>query len=143
MSSRRWISTGSEFERRAGYARAVVDGAWVHVSGTTGFDYAHGTIADDAVEQAEQCFRTIEAALGEAGADLADVVRVRWYIADAALFPLLAPVFARRLGAARPAATCLVVGFVDPRIKVEVEVTAHRTEPALAASVPSAHEDPR
>lgn len=141
MSGRRWISTGSAFERQAGYARAVVDGAWVHVSGTTGFDYARGTIADDPVEQAEQCLRTIEAALGEAGAGLADVVRVRWYIADAALFPLLAPVFARRLGAARPAATCLVVGFVDPRIKVEV--TAHRVEPPSAAPARAAPENLR
>lgn len=125
---RRLISSGSDFERRAGYSRAVVDGPWVHVSGTTGFDYAAGTIAEDPVEQAEQCFANIERALAEAGASLADVVRVRWYVTDAALFPLLAPVFARRRGAIRPAATCLVVGMIDPRIKIEIEVTAHRAE---------------
>lgn len=124
--SRRLISSGSAFERQAGYSRAVVDGPWVHVSGTTGFDYAAGAIADDPVEQAEQCFRNIETALAEAGAGLADIVRIRWYITDAALFPRLAPVFARRLGEVRPAATCLVVGMIDPRIKIEIEVTAHR-----------------
>lgn len=126
---RRLISSGSAFERSAGYSRAVVDGPWVHVSGTTGFDYASGTISEDPVEQAERCFVNIEAALAEACAGLADIVRIRWYIREAALFPLLAPVFARKLGAVRPAATCLVVGMIDPRIAVEIEVTAHRADP--------------
>jgi enamine deaminase RidA (YjgF/YER057c/UK114 family) len=124
-AGRRLISSGSAFEALAGYSRAVVDGdGWVHVSGTTGFDYAAGTISDDPVEQAEQAFRNIAAALAEAGASPKDVVRVRYYITDAALFPLLAPVFGRHLGEARPAATCVVCGLVDPRMRVEIEVTA-------------------
>lgn len=120
----RRISSGSSFEEVAGYSRAVVDGRWVHVSGTTGFDYAAGTISDDPVEQAEQAFRNIEAALGEAGLGLGDVVRVRYYLTSADLFPLLGPVFGRHLGEARPAATAIVCGLVDPRMRVEIEVTA-------------------
>ncbi len=84
MSERRRISTGSTFEEQAGYARAVVDGEWVFVSGTTGFDYAANTIAEDVTEQTEQTFRNIEWALGQAGTSLADVVRVRVFLADAA-----------------------------------------------------------
>ena len=124
MSGRRLIGSGSAFEALAGYSRAVVDGPWVHVSGTTGFDYAAMTISDDPVAQAEQAFRNIETALAAAGASLADVVRVRYYITRAELFPLLAPVFGRHLGGARPAATCIVCGLVDPRMLVEIEVTA-------------------
>ena len=89
--TRRLISSGSSFEREIGYSRAVVDGDWVHVSGTTGFDYATMTISDDVVEQAEQCLRNIEAALAEAGASLADVVRVRYYVPDAADWPCIYP----------------------------------------------------
>lgn len=124
-AGRRLVSSGSAFEDLAGYSRAVVDpDGWVHVSGTTGFDYAAGTISDDPVEQAEQTFRNIAAALAEAGASLRDVVRARYYVTDAALFPLLAPVFGRHLAEARPAATCVVCGLVDPRMRVEIEVTA-------------------
>ena len=124
-AGRRLISSGSAFEALAGYSRAVVDGdGWVHVSGTTGFDYAAGTISDDPVEQAGQAFRNIAAALAQAGTSLADVVRVRYYVTDAALFPLLAPVFGRHLGEARPAATCVVCGLIDPRMRVEIEATA-------------------
>lgn len=133
---RRTISSGSGFERLAGYSRAVVDGAWVHVSGTTGFDYARGTIEEDPIAQAEQAFANIEAALAEAGAGLADIVRIPWYITRAELFERLAPVFARRLGAIRPAATCLVVGMIDPRIQVEIEATAHRGGAAPGAGEP-------
>jgi len=135
---RRTITSGSAFERMAGYARAVVDGAWVHVSGTTGFDYATGRIDEDPIAQAERAFANIEVALAEAGAGLADIVRIRWYITRAELFERLAPVFARRLGAIRPAATCLVVGMIDPRIQVEIEVTAHRGGAAPDAGGPPA-----
>ncbi|MCL4184379.1 MAG: RidA family protein [Burkholderiaceae bacterium] len=122
--NRRRISSGSSFEALAGYSRAVVDGDTIHVSGTTGFDYASMTIADDPVEQTHQCFRNIERALAEAGASLDDVVRVRYLLTDAALFERLAPLFGRYFANARPAATAMVVGLVDPRMRIEIEVTA-------------------
>lgn len=121
---RRRISSGSPFEALAGYSRAIVDGDWVHVSGTTGFDYASMTIAEDPVEQARQCFRNIARALEQAGASLDDVVRVRYLLTDAALFERLAPLFGEHFRDARPAATAMVVGLVDPRMKIEIEVTA-------------------
>ncbi len=122
--TRRLISSGSSFEALAGYSRAVVDGDTVHVSGTTGFDYASMTIADDPVEQTRQCFRNLAQALGEAGSSLDDVVRVRYLLVDAALFGRLAPLFGEYFRAARPAATAMIVGLVDPRMKIEIEVTA-------------------
>jgi enamine deaminase RidA (YjgF/YER057c/UK114 family) len=124
MTERRLISGGSEFERIAGYSRAVVEGDWVFVSGTTGFDYAAGTISDDVAEQARQTFRTIAAALAEAGASLSDVVRARYHITDAAFWNELHPVLGEVFGEIRPAATCVVSGLIDPRMKVEIEVTA-------------------
>jgi enamine deaminase RidA (YjgF/YER057c/UK114 family) len=126
MSERRLISSGSTFEREIGYSRAVVDGDWVHVSGTTGFDYAAMTIAEDVVEQAEQCWRNIDAALREAGASTADIVRVRYLLPDAADFEPCFPVLRRWMGEVRPAATMQVCGLSDPRMRIEIEVTAHR-----------------
>ncbi|MFE6775993.1 RidA family protein [Streptomyces sp. NPDC057702] len=126
MTERRAILTGSPFEEQIGYARAVVDGDWVHVSGTTGFDYATMTISDDVVEQAEQCLRTIEAALAEAACTLADVVRVRYLLPDRADFEPCWPVLRRHFGAVRPAATMLVCGLADPRMKIEIEAYARR-----------------
>jgi len=122
--AKRLISSGSTFEAVAGYSRAVVEGDYVHVAGTTGFDYAQMRIDDDPVAQCRQCFRNIAAALAEAGCTLDDVVRVRYYLTDAALFEPLAPVFGEYLGRARPAATAIVCGLVDPRMKIEIEVTA-------------------
>jgi len=124
VSRRRLISSGSSFEALAGYSRAVVDGDCVHVSGTTGFDYATMTISPDPVAQTRQCFANIEAALAQAGCGLDDVVRVRYLLTDAALFEPLGPVFGEYLGCARPAATAMVVGLVDPRLKIEIEVDA-------------------
>ncbi len=121
---RRLISSGSSFEATAGYSRAVVDGDYVHVSGTTGFDYAAMTIEHDVVAQAHQCFRNVSAALGEAGCTLDDVVRVRYYLTDVASFERLAPIFGQYFAHARPAATAIVCGLVDARMKIEIEVTA-------------------
>jgi enamine deaminase RidA (YjgF/YER057c/UK114 family) len=121
---KRLISSGSTFEAVAGYSRAVVDGDYVHVAGTTGFDYAQMRIDDDPIAQCRQCFRNIAAALAEAGCTLDDVVRVRYYLTDAALFEPLAPVFGEHLGRARPAATAIVCGLIDARMKIEIEVTA-------------------
>jgi enamine deaminase RidA (YjgF/YER057c/UK114 family) len=121
---RRLISSGSPFEAQWGYSRAVVDGEWVFVAGTTGFDYARMAIADDPAEQARQALRNIEMALTEAGAGLVDVVRVRYYLADPADWPAVAPVLGEVFGTIRPAATALVCGLVDPRMKIEIEATA-------------------
>jgi len=123
---RRLISSGSRFEAEAGYSRAVVDGEWIFVAGTTGFDYSKMTIAEDPAEQAHQAFRNIEAALAEAGASLADVVRVKYYVPEATDWPAIVPVLGEVFGAIRPAATALICGLVDPRMKIEVEVTARR-----------------
>jgi enamine deaminase RidA (YjgF/YER057c/UK114 family) len=123
---RRLISSGSSFETEAGYSRAVVDGEWIFVGGTTGFDYGQMTIVDDPAEQARQALRNVEHALAEAGAGLADVVRVRYYVPNIADWPAIVPVLGEVFGAIRPAATALVCGLVDPRMKVEIEVTARR-----------------
>jgi enamine deaminase RidA (YjgF/YER057c/UK114 family) len=122
--ARRLISSGSAFEARIGYSRAVVDGDWVFVSGTTGFDYARMSIADDVVEQCEQCLRNIAAALGEAGASLADVVRVTYVLPNAADFEPCWPVLRKHFGNVRPAAMMISAGLLDPRMKIEIEVTA-------------------
>ena len=121
---RRLISSGSPFEAAAGYSRAVVDGEWVFVAGTTGFDYARMTIADDPALQARQALQNIEQALAEAGAALCDVVRVRYYLPDLADWPAIVPVLGELFGTIRPAATALICGLVDPRMKIEIEVTA-------------------
>lgn len=126
MATRRLISSGSTFEDQIGYSRAVLDGDWIHVAGTTGFDYQAMTVADDVVEQAEQAFRNIIAALAEAEATLADVVRVRYILPDADDFPTIWPVLRRHFASVRPAATMLCCGLADPRMKVEIEVTARR-----------------
>ena len=123
---RRLISSGSTFEEQIGYSRAVVDGDWIFVSGTTGFDYATMTIVEDIVAQTEQCLRNISAALESAGATLADVVRVTYLVPDAAEFPRCWPVLRRFLGDVRPAATMMAVGLADPRMKIEIEVTARK-----------------
>jgi enamine deaminase RidA (YjgF/YER057c/UK114 family) len=123
---RRLISSGSRFEAEAGYSRAVADGDWVFVAGTTGFDYAQMTIAEDPAEQARQALRNIETALAESGASLAEVVRVRYYVPNPADWPAIVTVLGEVFGMIRPAATAVFCGLVDPRMKIEVEVTAHR-----------------
>ena len=123
---RRLISSGSSFERDIGYSRAVVLGDWVFVSGTTGFDYASMTIADNLTEQTEQCFRNIASALDKAGATLADVVRVTYLLSNADDFPECWPILRKYLGEIRPAATMLEARLADSRIKIEIEVTACR-----------------
>ena len=126
--TRRLISSGSTFERDIGYSRAVVQGDWIFVSGTTGFDYTTMTLADGVVAQCEQCFRNIEAALSQAGATLADVVRVHYILPQADEFPECWPVLRKYLGDVRPAATMFSADLLDPRIRIEIEVTALRRE---------------
>ena len=124
QSARRLISSGSSFEADIGYSRAVVQGDWVFVSGTTGFDYATMTIADDVAAQAEQCLRNITAALEQAGASLRDVVRVTYVLPDASQFERCWPVLRRHFGEIRPAAMMISAGLADPRMRIEIEVTA-------------------
>jgi formimidoylglutamate deiminase len=123
---RRLISSGSTFERDIGYSRAVVDGEWVHVSGTTGFDYATMTIADDVVEQCRQCLENVREALAAAGASFSDVVRVRYLLPAREDFEPCWPALRRAFGEARPAATMQECGLSDPRMRIEIEVTARR-----------------
>ena len=120
------ISSGSRFERDIGYARAVVDGDWVFVSGTTGFDYATDAISPDVVAQARQCLANIAAALRQAGFAFDDVVRVRYILPDRADFEPCWPVLRETFGVLRPAATMIVAGLADPRMKIEIEVTGRR-----------------
>jgi enamine deaminase RidA (YjgF/YER057c/UK114 family) len=123
---RQLISSGSTFEQEIGYSRAVVDGDWIFVSGTTGFDYDRMIISDDLLEQAEQCFKNIEAALGEAGASMRDIVRVTYVLPHAADFPKCWPTFRKHLGQIRPAAMMISAGLSDPRMRIEIQVTARR-----------------
>lgn len=124
--TRQLISSGSSFEHDIGYSRAVVDGDWVFVSGTTGFDYATMTIADGLLEQTEQCLKNIAAALEQAGSGLHDVVRVTYVLPNGAEFPQCWPVLRKYFGEIRPAAMMISAGLADPRMRIEIEVTARK-----------------
>lgn len=124
--NRKLISSGSTFEAEIGYSRAVVQGEWIFVSGTTGFDYVTMTISDDLERQTEQCLKNIEAALVQAGSSLADVVRVTYVLPDGGDFPKCWPVLRKYFGEVRPAAMMIAAGLADPRMKIEIEVTAFR-----------------
>jgi enamine deaminase RidA (YjgF/YER057c/UK114 family) len=123
-ADRKLISSGSEFETKIGYSRAVLDGEYVFVSGTTGFDYETMSISDSPIEQAKQCFRNIGNALLQAGSSLDEIVRVRYIFPNKFDFEPCWPVFKQCLGKARPAATMFVAGLLDERMKLEIEVTA-------------------
>lgn len=123
---RHLISSGSTFEQEIGYSRAVVDGDWIFVSGTTGFDYQSMTIADSLVDQTEQCLRNIQAALEQAGSNLGDVVRVLYVLSEGKDFPQCWPILRRYFGEIRPAAMMISAGLADPRMKIEIEVTARK-----------------
>ncbi|WP_072377490.1 RidA family protein [Hyphomicrobium sp. NDB2Meth4] len=128
MSKRHLISSGSEFEKKIGYSRAVVDGKWVFVSGTTGFDYATMTISDDIVAQTDQCFKNIAAALEKAGSSLSDVVRVHYLLTRREDFEPIWPVLQKYFGDVRPACTVMVTGLVDEKMLIEIEVTARKAD---------------
>lgn len=123
--TRRRVSQGSPFEEAIGYSRAVVDGPWAFVAGTTGYDYATMTIAPDVESQAAQALANVAAALGEAGMSLDDVVRVRYYLPDREDWPACWPVVRKAFSAARPAATMVVCGLQEEAMRIEVEVTAY------------------
>ena len=124
--AKKLISSGSTFEQEIGYSRAVVEGDWVFVSGTTGFDYSTMSIADGVLEQTEQCLKNIEAALRQAGSSLNDVVRVMYVLPDATQFRECWPVLRKYFGEIRPAATMISAGLADPRMRIEIEVTARK-----------------
>lgn len=126
MADRRLISSGSPFEAQIGYSRAVVAGPWVFMSGTTGFDYKSMTISDTIVEQAEQCFRNVAGVLEQAGVSFADVVRITYLVTRREDFEPIWPVLQRYLGEVRPACTVVVAQLLDPRMLIEVEVTAFK-----------------
>lgn len=128
--ARQLISSGSEYEAKFGYSRAVVEGDWVFVSGTTGFNYATGEISDDPAEQTRQTLRTIESALAEAGASMNDVVRARYYVPNVDDWGSVSEVLGDVFGDVRPAATAVIADLIDPRMKVEIEVTARKAEDA-------------
>jgi enamine deaminase RidA (YjgF/YER057c/UK114 family) len=125
--ARKFISSGSSFEAQIGYSRAVVDGDFIFVSGTTGFDYKTMTIADDIVAQTEQALHNISAALQQAGASFSDIVRVTYIVPDATEFERCWPVLRKVLGDIRPAATMFSAGLADARMKIEIEVTARKS----------------
>jgi len=126
MADRRLISSGSPFEKQIGYSRAVVAGPWVFMSGTTGFDYKSMTISDNIIEQAEQCFRNVAGVLEQAGTSFADVVRITYLLTRREDFEPIWPVLQRYFGEVRPACTMIVAGLLDPRMLIEVEVTAFK-----------------
>ena len=125
--NRKLISSGSTFEAQIGYSRAVSVGEWVFVSGCTGYDYAKMTLPEDLLEQTEQCFRNIEAALKQAGASLKDVVRVTYILPDASQFEKCWPILRKHFGEIRPACTMISAGLAQPSMKIEIEVTALRS----------------
>jgi enamine deaminase RidA (YjgF/YER057c/UK114 family) len=124
--TRQLISTGSPFEKTAGYSRAVVDGDWCFVSGTTGYDYATMTMPDSVIDQTRNAMGTITKALEQAGFSLADVVRARYYVTDRAHVSDVFPVLGTYFGEIRPAATMIVCMLNEPEMKIEIEVTAKR-----------------
>jgi len=121
---RNLISSGSTFEESIGYSRAVRQDPWVFVSGTTGYDYTNMTIAEEIDVQTDQCMQNISQALKEADASLSDVVRVTYVLTDADEFPKCWPVLQKYFGNVRPAAMMIVAGLADPKMKIEIEVTA-------------------
>ena len=125
-SPRKLISSGSPFERAAGYSRALVQGDWCFVSGTTGYDYATMTMPETVEEQTRNCLRTIESALADAGFSLQDVVRNHYYVTDAALADVVFPILGETFAEIRPAATMVVCDLIRPEMLIEIEVTAFR-----------------
>ena len=132
--NRKLISSGSPFEAEIGYSRAVVQGDWIFVSGTTGFDYSTVTISEDFENQAEQCLKNIQSVLAEAGADISDVVRVNYVLPNGADFEKCWPVLRRYFGIVRPAAMMISAQLLDPRMKIEIEVTAVKSQPPSKCS---------
>lgn len=127
-TTRKLISSGSTFENEIGYSRAVVEGDWIFVSGTTGYNYADMTISDDVVEQTEQCLKNIVFALKQADSKMEDIVRVMYILPNADDFKLCWPILRKYFGDIRPAATMISAGLADKKMKIEIQVTAKRRD---------------
>ena len=123
-AKRKLISSGSAFENEIGYSRAVVEGNWVFVSGTTGYNYREMTLPDDIVIQTEQCLKNIESALEQAGSKMEDIVRVIYIVPNTSEFKKCWPVLRKYFGEIKPAATMISAGLMDPKMKIEIQVTA-------------------
>ncbi|MCT4655708.1 MAG: RidA family protein [Cohaesibacter sp.] len=121
------ISTGSDMEKEAGYSRAIVDGNWCFVSGTTGYDYKTMSMPDNVVDQAHNCFATIRQVLTEAQFKLEDIVRIKYYVTSRSYADAVFPVFGHYLGDIRPAATLIICDLLRPEMKIEIEVTAKKS----------------
>jgi enamine deaminase RidA (YjgF/YER057c/UK114 family) len=126
--TRRNISGGSAFEDVIGYSRVVDDGAYVFVSGTAGFDYTQGTISEDVVEQARQTFKNIETYLALADCGLGDIVKATYIVTEPEDWQTVIPVIGEYMRDVRPVATAFVARLVDPRMKIEIDVTARRPD---------------
>ncbi len=120
------ISSGSPFEKTVGYSRAVVKGNWCFVAGTTGYDYTTMEMPENVVDQARNCWKTINGVLAEAGFTMEDIVRVQYTVTDIALVDEVTPALGEAMGEIRPAATMVIAGLVKPEMKIEIEVTAYR-----------------
>ena len=125
-SERTLISTGSPFEAKMGYSRAVVQGDWCFVSGVTGYDYESMKMPEGVDAQARNCFATIAKVLADAGFDMSDIARVQYTVVDAELVDALIPALGETLGDIRPAATMIIAGLIKPEMLIEIEVTAYR-----------------
>ncbi len=121
---RKLISSGSKFEKEIGYSRAVVDDNWVIVSGTMGYDYDTMTIKEDIISQTEQCLKNISKVLNQAGSNLDEIVRVTYILTNASEFEKCWPTLRKYFGKIRPAATMFSAGLADPKMKIEIQVTA-------------------
>lgn len=126
---RKLISTGSPFEKTAGYSRAVVDGEWCFVAGTTGYDYATMSMPDSIEDQTRNCLRTIAKALADGGFSLQDVVRAHYYVTDRSYVHTVYPILGETFGDIRPAATMVICQLAEPEMKIEIEVTALKRQP--------------
>lgn len=124
--TRRLISSGSPFESQVGYSRAVSDGDWCWVAGSTGYDPETREMPESVAAQAENALTVIRAALAEAGFALSEAVRVTYYITDASYWEEIIPVLGTAFGEIRPAATCVVCGLIKPEMKIEIDVTARK-----------------
>ena len=124
MNKRHYINSGSSFEEEIGYSRAVIDGNWIFVSGTTGFNYKTMTISDDIKIQTERCILNIQEALKAANSGLQDIVRVTYMLPIREDFEQCWPILKKYFGEVKPAATMIVAGLSDTRMKIEIEVTA-------------------
>jgi len=134
MTSRTLISSGSPFEAQVGYSRAVVQGDWCFVAGTTGSDPETKVMPEDVAAQAANALKVIGTALAQGGFALEDVVRATYYITDAAYWDAIVPVLGGAFGEIRPAATCIVCGLIKPEMKIEIEVTALRAADPIASA---------